>query len=217
MFAFAAFFLFVFAGFSPDLGREMSQREDFSYPESDVWKASDRAEENMPEEYWLIFQIVMGNSVDSENHNALKMDVFRETTERNDLLRADNVTSQYFDMKFNWQTSQEELSSIWGITDTVRSVMNNETPVTTLISYTGPDFDNAEQDDLTFVLNQLFNFRADDESFPYRQIVSPDLCVIEDNECVKPKDLGGNATEYVALPGTEWKSKGFSMVGEANS
>ena len=49
MFAFAAFFLFVFAGFSPDLGREMSQREDFSYPESDVWKASDRAEENMPE------------------------------------------------------------------------------------------------------------------------------------------------------------------------
>ena len=35
MFAFAAFFLFVFAGFSPDLGREMSQREDFSYPESE--------------------------------------------------------------------------------------------------------------------------------------------------------------------------------------
>ena len=217
MFAFAAFFLFVFAGFSPDLGREMSQREDFSYPESDVWKASDRAEENMPEEYWLIFQIVMGNSVDSENHNTLKMDVFRETVKRNDQLRADNITSQYFDTKFNWQTSQNELSSIWGIADTVRSVMNNETPVTAQISYTGSDFDNAGQEDLTFVLNQLFNFRADDGSFPYRQIVSPDLCVIEDDECVKPKDLEGKATEYVALPDTEWKSKGFSMVGEANS
>ena len=73
-----AFFIFIFAGFSPDVGREMSQREEFSYPDSDVWKASDRAEENMPEEYWLIFQIVMGNSLESEDHNTLKMDVFRK-------------------------------------------------------------------------------------------------------------------------------------------
>ena len=71
MFAVLAFFLFIFAGFSPDLGREMSQREESSYPDSDVWKASDRAEESMPEEYWLIFQIVMGNSLDSENHLSL--------------------------------------------------------------------------------------------------------------------------------------------------
>ena len=217
MFAFFAFFVFIFAGFSPDLGREMSQREEFSYPESEVWKASDRADEKMPEEYWLIFQIVMGNSVESENHNALKMDVFRETTKRNDDLRADNVTSQYFDMKFNWQTQNNELSSIWGIADTVRSVMNNETLVTTQIGYTGPDFDNAEQEHLTYVLNSLFNIRADDGSFPYRQIVSPDLCVLGDDGCVKPKDEFGNATEYPAQLGTEWKAKGFSMVGEANS
>ena len=76
MFAFLCLFIFIFSGFSPNLGREMSQREEFSYPDSDVWKASDRAEEKMPEEYWLIFQIVMGNSVDSEDHNVLKMDVF---------------------------------------------------------------------------------------------------------------------------------------------
>ena len=44
IFAFLAFFIFIFAGFSPDVGREMSQREEFSYPDSDVWKASDRAE-----------------------------------------------------------------------------------------------------------------------------------------------------------------------------
>ena len=217
MFAFFAFFLFIFAGFSPDLGREMSQREEFSYPESEVWKASDRADEKMPEEYWLIFQIVMGNSVDSENHNALKMDVFRETTKRNDDLRADNVTSQYFDMKFNWQTQNNELSSIWGIADTVRSIMNNETPVTTQIGYTGPNFDNAEQEHLNSIFNALFNIRADDGSFPYRQIVSPDLCVLGDDGCVKPKDEFGNAIEYPAQLGTEWKAKGFSMVGEANS
>ena len=217
MFAFLAFFLFIFAGFSPDLGREMSQREEFSYPDSDVWKASDRAEENMPEEYWLIFQIVMGNSLDSEDHNTLKMDVFRETVKRNDNLRADNVTSQYFDTKFNWQTSQEELSSIWGIADTVRSIMNNETPLTSAISYAGPNFENADQEHLTLVLNSLFNFQADDGSFPYRNIVSPDLCVLGDDGCVKPKDELGNATVFIAQSGTEWKSKGFSMVGEANS
>ena len=217
MFAFLAFFLFIFAGFSPDLGREMSQREEFSYPDSDVWKASDRAEESMPEEYWLIFQIVMGNSLDSENHNTLKMDVFRETVKRNDNLRADNVTSQYFDIKFNWQTSQNELSSIWGIADTVRSIMNNETPLTSAIGYTGPNFESADQEHLTIVLNSLFNFQADDGSFPYRNIVSPDLCVLGDDGCVKPKDEFGNATVFIAQSGTEWKSKGFSMVGEANS
>ena len=217
MFAFLAFFLFIFAGFSPDLGREMSQREEFSYPDSDVWKASDRAEESMPEEYWLIFQIVMGNSLDSENHNTLKMDVFRETVKRNDNLRADNVTSQYFDIKFNWQTSQNELSSIWGIADTVRSIMNNETPLTSAIGYTGPNFESADQEHLTIVLNSLFNFQADDGSFPYRNIVSPDLCVLGDDGCIKPKDEFGNATAFIAQSGTEWKSKGFSMVGEANS
>ena len=217
MLAFLAFFLITLSGFSPDLGREMSQREEFSYPDSDVWKASDRAEEKMPEEYWLIFQIVMGNSVDSEDHNTLKMDVFRETTSRNDLLRADNETSQYFDSKFNWQVQRDELSTLWGIADTVRAIMNNETVVTTQIGYIGPNYAEAAQQDLTFVLNAIFNFRADDGSFPYRQIVSPDLCVIEAGECTKPRDSFDNATEYYALPGTEWKSKGFSMVGEANS
>ena len=217
MFAFLAFFLFIFAGFSPDLGREMSQREEFSYPDSDVWKASDRAEESMPEEYWLIFQIVMGNSLDSDDHNTLKMDVFRETVKRNDNLRADNVTSQYFDIKFNWQTSQNEFSSIWGIADTVRSIMNNETPLTSVIGYTGPDFESAGQEDLTLILNSLFNFQADDGSFPYRNIVSPDLCVLGDDGCVKPRDEFGNATVFIAQSGSEWKSKGFSMVGEANS
>ena len=210
MFAFLCLFIFIFSGFSPNLGREMSQREEFSYPDSDVWKASDRAEEKMPEEYWLIFQIVMGNSVDSEDHNVLKMDVFRETTGRNDLLRADNETSQYFDTKFNWQIQRNELSTLWGIADTVRTIMNNETPVTNQIMYTGPSYDQATQSDLTFVLNAIFNLPADDGSFPYRQIVSPDLCIIENGICNQPEK-----TENII--GTEWKAKGFSMVGEANS
>ena len=38
MLAFFVLFMIILAGFSPDVGREMSQREEFSYPDSDVWQ-----------------------------------------------------------------------------------------------------------------------------------------------------------------------------------
>ena len=217
MIAFALFFIFVLAGFSPELGREMSQREEFSYPDSEVWKASDKAEEKMPEEYWLVFQIVMGESEKTIDHNTLDLEVFRETTSRNDKLIADNETSQYFDNKFNWQTQQNQLSALWGLPDTTRSIMNKDTPVTFSINYTGSLYEEASQEDLTYVLNSLFNFRADDGSFPYRQLVSSDLCVVDGEECTKPRDDFEYPIEYYATPGTYWKAKGFTLVGEANS
>ena len=217
MIAFAMFFIFVLSGFSPELGRETSQREDFSYPDSEVWKASDKAEEKMPEEYWLVFQIVMGNSEETVDHNTLDLEVFRETTSRNAQLIADNETSQYFDTKFNWQTQQNQLSALWGLPDTTRSIMNKDTPVSFSINYTGSHYEEASQDDLTYVLNALFNFRADDGSFPYRELVSSDLCVVNGGECTKPRDDFEYPIEYYATPGTYWKAKGFTLVGEANS
>ncbi len=217
MIAFAMFFIFVLSGFSPELGRETSQREDFSYPDSEVWKASDKAEEKMPEEYWLVFQIVMGDSEETADHNTLDLEVFRETTSRNAQLIADNETSQYFDTKFNWQTQQNQLSALWGLPDTTRSIMNKDTPVSFSINYTGSLYEEASQEDLTYVLNALFNFRADDGSFPYRELVSSDLCVVNGEECTKPRDEFDYPIEYYATPGTYWKAKGFTLVGEANS
>ena len=82
--AFLMFFAILMAGFLPNVGREMNQREEFSYPDNPVWQASDRAEEKMPEEYWLVFQIVMGSSVESEDHNVLDIQVLREATVRHD-------------------------------------------------------------------------------------------------------------------------------------
>ena len=217
MIAFAMFFIFVLSGFSPELGRETSQREDFSYPDSEVWKASDKAEEKMPEEYWLVFQIVMGDSEETADHNTLDLEVFRETTSRNAQLIADNEKSQYFDTKFNWQTQQNQLSALWGLPDTTRSIMNKDTPVSFSINYTGSLYEEASQEDLTYVLNALFNFRADDGSFPYRELVSSDLCVVNGEECTKPRDEFEYPIEYYATPGTYWKAKGFTLVGEANS
>ena len=217
MIAFAMFFIFVLSGLSPELGRETSQREDFSYPDSEVWKASDKAEEKMPEEYWLVFQIVMGDSEETVDHNTLDLEVFRETTSRNAQLIADNETSQYFDTKFNWQTQQNQLSALWGLPDATRSIMNKDTPVSFSINYTGSLYEEASQEDLTYVLNALFNFRADDGSFPYRELVSSDLCVVNGEECTKPRDEFEYPIEYYATPGTYWKAKGFTLVGEANS
>jgi len=217
MLAFFVLFMIILAGFSPDIGREMSKREEFSYPDSDVWQASDRAEETMPEEYWLIFQIVMGDSVDSTEHNVLDLQVFREATDRNDNLRADTETSQYFDVKFNWQIQKAELSTLWGLPDTVRSIMNNNTPMTVSIGYNGSNYEEVSQEELTHLLNLLFNIRTDDGSFPYRNIVSPDLCVVSENECMEPRDKDNYPIEYYATPGTHWKAKGLTLVGEANT
>tara|TARA_Y100001968_G_scaffold111508_1_gene100984 strand:- start:2107 stop:4548 length:2442 start_codon:yes stop_codon:yes gene_type:complete len=171
----------------------------------------------MPEEYWLVFQIVMGDSEETVDHNTLDLEVFRETTSRNAQLIADNETSQYFDTKFNWQTQQNQLSALWGLPDTTRSIMNKDTPVSFSINYTGSHYEEASQDDLTYVLNALFNFRADDGSFPYRELVSSDLCVVNGGECTKPRDDFEYPIEYYATPGTYWKAKGFTLVGEANS
>ena len=124
IFAFLVFFSFLMAGFLPDVGREMNQREEFSYPDNPVWQASDRAEEKMPEESWLVFQIVMGSSVESEDHNALDTQVLREATNRHDSLMADNETSQYFDVKFNWLVQRDTTTGIWGIPETVRDIMD---------------------------------------------------------------------------------------------
>ena len=217
MLAFFFFFMIVLSGFVPGLGREMNQREDFSYPDDPVWQASDRADEKMPEEYWLVFQIVMGDTVDTEDHNALDLVVFRETTKRNDNLLADESVSQYFDIKFNWQVQQNENSSIRGIPDTVRSIMNLDTPVSFLINYTGSGYDNASEDELTSVFNSLFNFKAEDGSFIYRNIVSPDLCIVKDSECKIPRDKDNYPIELYAIEGEYWKAKGFTLTGEANS
>jgi predicted RND superfamily exporter protein len=217
MLAFFFFFMIVLSGFVPGLGREMNQREDFSYPDDPVWKASDRADEKMPEEYWLVFQIVMGDTVDTEDHNALDLEVFRETTKRNDNLLADESVSQYFDIKFNWQVQQNEISSIRGIPDVVRSIMNLDTPVSFLINYTGSGYDNASEDELTSIFNSLFNFKAEDGSFVYRNIVSPDLCVVKVNECKIPRDKYNYPIELNATDGEHWKAKGFTLTGEANS
>ncbi|MFL2944547.1 MAG: RND family transporter [Candidatus Poseidoniales archaeon] len=217
MLAFFFFFLIILAGFTPGLGREMNQREDFSYPDDPVWQASDRADEKMPEEYWLVFQIVMGDSEDTKDHNVLDLEVFRETTERNDNLLADESVSKYFDVKFNWQVQQNENSSIWGISDTVRSIMNMDTQVSFIINYTGSSYDNATDKELTYVLNSLFNFRAEDGSFIYRNIVSPDLCIVKDNECKIPRDKDNYPVELYATGEEYWKAKGYTLTGEANS
>ena len=85
------------------------------------------------------------------------------------------------------------------------------------ISYFGPGFEEATDSDLTYVMNALFNFRSDDGSYPYRNMVSPDLCVLKAEECVLPRDKDGYPIEMLAQEDEHWKAKGFMLVGEANA
>ena len=48
-------------------------------------------------------------------------------------------------------------------------------------------------------------------------MVSPDLCVVTDNECTKPRDDYDYNIEAYATGTSYWKAKGFTMIGEANS
>ena len=104
----------------------------------------------------------------------------------------------FYKNKFNWQIQKPEVSTLWGLPDTVREVMNNNTPVTYSVGYSGSNYVNASSEELTYILNALFNFRTDDGSFPYRNIVSPDLCVVSENECIEPRDKDNYPIEYYA-------------------
>ncbi len=66
-------------------------------------------------------------------------------------------------------------------------------------------------------MNALFNLRSDDCSYPYSNMVSPDLCVLKSEECVLPRDKDGYPIEMLAQEGEHWKAKGFMLVGEANA
>ena len=67
----------------------------------------------------------------------------------------------------------------WGIAETVRDIMDKKSPLYLPeeyggINYTGPDFLNATDEDLLYVLNHLMNTRTNDGTYWARGLTSPD-------------------------------------------
>ena len=218
--AFAMSTLFIMAGFIPDVGREPEEREDFSYDSHPVWKATDRAENNLEPEYWGIFTFAAGKG----EANALDIEVLRELTVRHDWVMEDDGLTAYFDNTFNWQVRRNTTTGPWSIAETVRDIMDRQSPLAYPeahggINWTGPDFDNATQADVDVLLNRLLDITRSDGAFSYRSIISPDLCVVSANgQCRRPENEGtGRSISMYADVGESWRANGFYIQTTVNS
>ena len=230
IFLFLIFFILLFSGFHPDIGREMNSREPWSYPDSPVWQASYESDQILPAEYHPVYVLIMGESEETTEHNTLDMSVFRDVTSRHDQILADESISSYFDHDFNSMVLHNTTTGPWGIAETVRNIMDKESPLHLPeqnggINYTGPDFLDATNQDLTYVLNHLMNLRRDDGTYWARGLISPDLCILSsDSGCTVPYDTSGEISlsspfpvRMIAQYGELWKAKGFWVVAQANS
>ena len=220
---FIIFFAALFSGFHPDIGREINSREPWSYPDSPVWQASYKSKQILPEEYHPVYVLVMGESEETTEHNTLDMSVFRDVTSRHDQVLADEAISFYFDHDFNSMVLHNTTTGPWGIAETVRDIMDKKSPLHLPeqyggINYTGPDFLNATNQDLSYVLNHLMNLRTNDGSYWTRGLISSDLCILSSNGiCTAPYDVNGEPIQMTAQYGEVWKAKGFWVVAQANS
>ena len=56
---------------------------------------------------------------------------------------------------------QMEVTGPWGMAETVRMIMNRESPVSQQINWTGPRFEDATDIDLANVLTRLFQIKSE--------------------------------------------------------
>ena len=221
--AFSLATLFLLAGFNPGIGRETEAREDFSFDSHPVWQATDRADTHLEPEYWGIFTFVAG-AEEGVNGNALDIEVLREIVRRHDWAMEDEELTLYFDQRFNWQVRRETTTGPWSIAETVRDIMDGTSPIALPeaqggINWTGPDFANATQADVDRLMNHLLNMpNVDGNSYPYRSILSPDLCVrgADGAACQRPF-AGAGPTILAAGPGEGWETHGFYIMAGANA
>lgn len=189
--AFGLVTIFLFSGFV--YGPNGSQRGTFVLMNDETWEAANMAAAEMPESGHNAVLFV-GPKWGEEPGNAIALPVLREIVTRYDSMMATDEISEHFESDFNWMV-QKETAGTFGFAEAVRAVMNNETPVTTQIGWTGPNFSEAEQSDLNEVLTLLFDYRFEDGSQPYRDVVT----YLEQNE------------EGV------WSGRGFLIFGLANA
>ena len=220
---FLIFFIALFSGFHSDVGRETNSREPWSYPDSPFWQASYRSDQILPAEYHQVYVLVMGESEETVGHNTLDMGVFRDVTSRHDQVLSDEEASQYFDHDFNSMVLRNTTTGPWGIAETVRDIMDKKSPLYLPeeyggINYTGPDFLNATDLDLSYVLNHLMNARTTDGTYWARGLTSPDLCILSsDSNCTKPQNSNNEQIQMTAQNGEIWTARGFWVVAQANS
>jgi len=166
--AFGLASIFIFSGFV--YGPTGTDRTAFSLVGNDTWDAAALASVEMPGENHDV-ALFIGPEWDTEGGNVLALPVLRELAERHDTVMGDYETSKHFAPIYQWQV-QGHISGPWGFAETVRAVMNQETPVSQQIGWNGSDFNSSTQEDLDDVLSRLFSYQLPDGSKPYLHSVS---------------------------------------------
>ena len=175
-----------------NFGPSGNDRSAFTLAGDPTWDAGNMAEELMPPESHPV-PLFIGPSWGDEGGNVLALSVLRELVARHDEVMDDPDLAVHFNTEYHWMV-QTKVAGPWGMAETVRMVMNQQSPVSAQIGWNGSAFSSATEGDLTEVLNRLFSIQMPDDSQPYADFVSG-LSQAED--------------------GT-WSGRAFIMFGRAN-
>jgi predicted RND superfamily exporter protein len=145
-------------------------RPAFTLKGDPIWEAGERAELLMPSEGRDV-PLFVGPKEQDGQVNVLALPVLRELVRRHDAVMSDEKIRRHFVSYHHWMV-QAEVRGPWGMAETVRSIMNGDSPVSAQIHWFGPNFEAATDDDLNEVLTRLFEIETEDGHKPYRTFLS---------------------------------------------
>jgi hypothetical protein len=206
--AFGLVTIFLMSGFV--FGPSGNNRTAFSLAGDETWDATAIANLAMPSTNHEVFLFV-GPAWEKEDGNVLAAPVLRELVTRHDAVMANPEISKHFALTYQWQV-QTEVIGPWGFAETIRAVMNQETPVSSQVGWNGSDFNSSNQADFNDVLDRLFSYQLADGTHPYQQEVSY-LKQQEDGSwhgraffifgLANSSSLFGEEGEYSKVPGSD--------------
>ncbi len=157
--------------------------------------AEERIRENMPP---TAFSVPLLVSADHEaDGNILSRTVFDEILEREERLRNDPLAAPYIFTHVHPHL-QTEVPSVWSLPDSLRAMMNNETPLTYALGWhpetggPGARYETASTTQWQDALTRMLQFEPRDGERPFQRSVSDDARI---------RDGQWEATSLIVVPG----------------
>lgn len=177
-----------------------------SYPSSDsfdadneVVRALDRMESDLPPRGFVVPMLVLG-----ADGNVLTREAFDEVLAREQALRDDPVAAPLV-YEFTDPNLRMTVSSVWSLPDTLRAVMNGDTPLAyavgwhELVGGPGTTYEAATDEEWYDALDRLLSFRADDGSRPFQRALSEDAARGADGRWSARSMFGGGSFDNALL------------------